>query len=84
MKANLRTAVIAIAVLTLCFGGVALAASSVKDPTKYDCRVVVGYRIVNNGTKPPIREAILECPHKDKLAAGKCETSWIWGMRCKN
>jgi hypothetical protein len=84
MNANLKTAVIATTLLTLIFGGIALAAQNAKDPTKYDCRVVVGYRVVNNGNKPPLRVPVYECPHKDKLAAGKCETSWFWGMRCKD
>jgi hypothetical protein len=83
MKPALKTAVIATTLLTLAFGCVALATQPTKDPTKYDCRVVVGHRIVNTGTKPPLSVPIYECPHKDKMAAGECETSWLWGMRCK-
>ena len=83
MKANLKTAVIATALTALALGSVALAVQTAKDPTKYDCRVVVGYKVVDRGSKPPFRLPIFACPHKDKMAAGKCETSWIWGMRCK-
>jgi len=83
MKANPKTAVIAIALLTLALGGVASAVSSVKDPTKYDCREVAGYQTVNNGNKPPLRVPVYRCPHADKMAAGKCESNWLLGMRCK-
>jgi hypothetical protein len=72
MKPALKTAAIATVLLTLALGSVAMAAQTTKDPTKYDCRVVVGYRIVNNNTKPPLSVPIYECPHKDKLAAGRC------------
>ena len=83
MKANLRTAVIATALMAFAVGGVAWAVQTTRDRTKYDCRVVVGYRTINRTKPPPIREAILECPHKEQMAAGKCETSWLFGMRCK-
>jgi len=82
MKATLKAAVIASALIALALGGDARAG---QDPTKYDCRVVVGYRTVNLGTKPPTtRQPIWECPHKDKMAAGQCETSWLFGMRCRS
>ena len=63
--------------------GSVLAGNAPKDPTKYDCRVVVGYRIIDRASKGQIKLPIYECPHKDKLAAGQCETSWLFGMRCK-
>ena len=84
MKAILKTAAIGTALMALVFGSVAVAAQKEKDPTKYDCRVVVGYR--RGGptlSKSPDIQPILACPHKDKMAAGQCETSWLWGMRCK-
>lgn len=83
MKTNLRTALIATAFLAVSLGGVAIADTTVKDPTKYDCRVITGYTTVNNGNKPPLRVPVYGCPHTDKMAAGKCETSWLLGMRCK-
>ena len=83
MMSNLKKTMVATGLVTL-MTGVALAAAGSKDPTKYDCREVVGYRTVNNGNKPPLRVPVYECPHKDKRAAGKCETHWLWGMRCKD
>jgi hypothetical protein len=64
----------------------ALAGKLPKDPTKYDCRVIVGYKIVSPtpSNKAPSRTPIWECPHKDKMAAGQCETHWLFGMRCKS
>ncbi len=78
MNASFKTVLLAMAV-----SNVALAAPAVKDPTKYDCRVVVGYRVIDRGSKGQIKLPIYECPHKDKLAAGKCESHWLFGMRCK-
>lgn len=77
--------VIIIAVIGLFVSRVDISTTTtVKDPKQYDCRVVVGYRNEPYaGNKPPRRTAILACPHKEKMAAGKRETSWIWGMRCK-
>jgi hypothetical protein len=84
MKANLKTALIATALIAVALGGVALATSTAKDPTKYDCRVVVGYQIQPYaGNKPPRSTPIWECPHKDKMAAGQCEVNWLGEMRCK-
>ena len=84
MTGKFKTMLIVYAVIGSSFGLTVQAAPEAKDPTKYDCRVVVGYRVVNNGNKPPLKVPVYECPHKDKLAAGKCETSWFWGMRCKD
>lgn len=53
------------------------------DPTKYDCRVTVAVRTVKAKGRTIKLWERKECPHKDKLAAGQCETSWLWGMRCK-
>lgn len=83
MKTNLRTAVIATALLVASIGGVALATQTAKDPTKYDCRVIVGYQTINNGNKPPLQVPVYKCPHADKMVAGKCESNWLLGMRCK-
>lgn len=61
------------------------AVADQKDPTKYDCRVTVRVERYNEpGSRIPSLRFVRECPHKDKLAAGQCETSWLWGMRCKN
>lgn len=84
MKAAFKSAMIIAAISAFALDGIALAAGKAKDPTKYDCRVVVGYR--RGGptlSKSPDIQPILACPHKDKMAAGQCETSWLWGMRCK-
>ena len=83
MKAILKTAAIGTALMALSPGSVTLTAQTPKDPTKYDCRVVVGYRIIDRASKGQIKMPIFECPHKDKMAAGQCETSWLFGMRCK-
>lgn len=83
MKTTFKFSMNAI-ISTFVLGSVTLAAQTPKDPTKYDCRVVVGYtRGVPNGSKSPNVIPIWACPHKDKMAAGQCETSWLWGMRCK-
>lgn len=84
MKTNFKIAVIAAALLALAAGSVALAAQPVKDSTQYDCRVVVGYRVIDRASKGQIKLPIFECPHKDQMVAGQCETSWLFGMRCKN
>jgi hypothetical protein len=76
MKAHLKLAVLT--VLTL--SSVALAGT---DPTKYDCRAVVDYKRELRGNKVPEVIPIWACPHKDKMTAGQCETSWLFGMRCK-
>jgi hypothetical protein len=83
MKLSIKAALIATALATFAIGGVAFATQAAKDPTKYDCRVITGYTPVNNGNKPPLRVPVYECPHKDKMAAGKCESNWLLGMRCK-
>lgn len=61
-----------------------LAGSPPKDPTKYDCRVTVRTERVQISPKNWITKFVKECPHKDKMAAGQCETSWLFGMRCKS
>lgn len=77
MKAILTATVL----LALMSGSTANAA---KDRTQYDCRVVVGYRTEYAGRgNIPVRRPILACPHKEQMAAGKCETHWFRGMRCK-
>jgi hypothetical protein len=83
MKAIVKTAVIGAVLMALSLGSVTLAAQTAKDPTKYDCRVVVGYRIIDRASKGQIKLPIFECPYKDKMVAGQCETSWLFGMRCK-
>jgi hypothetical protein len=56
---------------------------TVNDPTRYDCRTVVAYeQLCPPGSKSIHRRVIRECPHEDKLAAGECETHWLFGMRC--
>ncbi|MCG3147710.1 MAG: hypothetical protein PCFJNLEI_01151 [Verrucomicrobiae bacterium] len=63
----------------------ALAGKLPKDPTKYDCRVTVRIeRYHQPGSKVPGVRFVKECPHKDKMAAGQCETHWLFGMRCKS
>jgi hypothetical protein len=60
------------------------ASQPTQDPTKYDCRVTVRTeRHFQPGSKVPLVRFVKECPHKDKMAAGLCESSWLWGMRCK-
>lgn len=60
------------------------ASAAERDPTKYDCRETVRIERYNEpGSRVPSVRFVKECPHKDKLAAGQCETSWHWGMRCK-
>jgi len=83
MKPSVKAALIAAGLVTFAIGGVAFAARTAKDPTKYDCRVVTGYRVINNGNKPPLKVPVYQCPHKDEMAAGKCESNWLLGMRCK-
>lgn len=83
MKGTLKTVALATTLLTLAFGGDAFAKQT-KDPNKYDCLEVVGHKRVSRGLgKVPKTETIWECPYKDKMAAGQCETSWLFGMRCK-
>lgn len=85
MKAKQTIKVLAVLLTSLAAINMTFADQPAKDPTKYDCRVVVGYRTEPYaGNKPPRQTAILACPHKDKMAAGQCETSWLFGMRCKN
>lgn len=82
MKANLKATVITTALMALMLGSNTWAG---QDPTKYDCRVVVGYRTEFIGKGHIARQVpILACPHKDKMAAGQCESSWLYGMRCKS
>ena len=83
MKPSIKVALIATALVTFAIGSGAFAAQTAKDPTKYDCRVIVGYQTVNTGNKPPLRVPVYQCPHADKMAAGKCESNWLFGMRCK-
>ena len=72
------TTVLALAALA----GTATAAE--KDPTKYDCRETVRVeRYFEPGSRVPGIRFVRQCPHKEQLAAGQCETSWLWGMRCK-
>jgi hypothetical protein len=61
------------------------ATAAEKDPTKYDCRVTVRIeRYSEPGSKIPGVRFVKECPHKAQMAAGQCETHWLFGMRCKN
>lgn len=84
MKPYTLTALLVTVIAWSSLGGTALAAPAKKDRTKYDCREVVGYRTEYVGrSNIPIRRAILACPHKDLMAAGKCESHWLFGMRCK-
>jgi len=83
MKANLKTTVVGIALAAFTISGVAWAVQTTKDRTKYDCKVIVGYKHNPYASKPGHDIPIWECPHKDMMAAGKCETSWLFGMRCK-
>jgi len=84
MKPSIKAALITAVLATFAIGGVAFAVQTAKDRTKYDCRVVVGYSTIHTGNKPPTQKVpILECPHKEQMAAGKCETSWLFGMRSK-
>ena len=85
MKAKLSLSLAAVVLSTLIVSDASIGAQNQKDPTKYDCRVVVGYKVLPySGNKPPRSEPIWECPDKDKMAAGQCETD-IWGrMYCKN
>jgi hypothetical protein len=73
MKPSIKVVLIAIAFLAFAIGGVAFATQAAKDPTKYDCRVIIGYRVVNDGNKPPLQVPAYQCPHADKMAAGKSE-----------
>jgi hypothetical protein len=86
MKATLKSTMIIAALWAMVLDGVALGATKAKDPTKYDCRETTGYKRVFIGrAKVPRHEPIYACPHKDKMAAGQCETSWLSGsMRCKS
>jgi hypothetical protein len=82
MKRNLKLTVIA-TLVALATGSVARAEQTKQDPTKYDCRVVVGYKYENAGGKLPRVVPIWGCPDKAKMAAGKCEVNWLGQMRCK-
>ena len=84
MKATPKLAVIVTALFAVAPGYVALAAQTPKDPTKYDCMVVVSCRVIDRSPKIPMKVPIFECLHKDKLAAGQCETDFLGRMRCKN
>ena len=83
MKAKFKTTVIATVLTAFTIGGVALGVQTTKDRTKYDCKVIVGYKRNPYASKPGHDIPIWECPYKDMMAAGKCETSWLFGMRCK-
>lgn len=62
-----------------------LSFAATKDATKYDCRKTVAVRSVKSRQgKDRVIYREKACPHRDKLAAGQCETSWLWGMRCKS
>lgn len=84
MKAKQSIMVLAVLLTSVAAINTTFAEQKPKDPTKYDCRVVVGYRIIDRASKGQIKLPIYECPHKDKMAAGQCETSWLFGMRCKS
>ncbi len=68
--------------IVIATAGMALSAQASHDPTKYDCREIVGYKVIPRTKPPVIRQPVWECPHKDKMAAGKCRTHWLFGMRC--
>ena len=56
---------------------------AVKDRTKFDCRIIVGYRINRTSRSRGIQQhPVRECPHTEEMEAGKCETHWFRGMRC--
>lgn len=95
MRAFFKTASLAIAVPLLTFADTASARPPTgpvtkplgpipADPTKYDCRVTTAVRYVTAKGRQVKLWEVRECPHKDKMAAGQCETSWLFGMRCKN
>jgi hypothetical protein len=83
MNRNFKTTMIVAALAAFSFSMSATAAPA-NDPTKYDCRQIVGYKIVSPtpSNKAPRRQPIWACPHPDKMAAGKCQTHWLFGMRC--
>ena len=83
MKTAFKTAIFTGVMLTMTTVGVVLGESAKKDASKYDCRVFAGYKLVSRGGKIPDKVPIFVCPHADKMAAGKCEMSALWGMRCK-
>jgi hypothetical protein len=83
MKTSRLSLLIAAVVALIASSGMAAPAHAAKDRTHYDCKVIVGYKTINRGQKIPMKVPIWECPHKDLMAAGKCETHWLFGMRCK-
>ncbi|MCG3150125.1 MAG: hypothetical protein PCFJNLEI_03603 [Verrucomicrobiae bacterium] len=86
MKTTLKTTW-AVAVLTIVIAGVNPAQAEtvkMKDRTHYDCRIVTGYKMEKIGKgNIQVRRPIFACPHKDLVAAGKCESNWLGQMRCK-
>lgn len=53
-----------------------------KDRTAFDCRETVKIHKYQVGPKRWAVKFVKACPHRDKLAEGKCVTT-IWGqMRC--
>jgi hypothetical protein len=58
-----------------------VAATEVKDASQFDCRItqVRAERMPTGGVRQISKKV---CPHKDQLAAGKCITDPVQGMRC--
>lgn len=85
MKTTLKT-ILVVALLTVVIAGAMPAPAEtmkMKDRTQYDCRVVAGYKTERIGKgNITVRRLIFECPHKELMAAGKCQTHWLFGMRC--
>jgi len=79
---KLALAVVLIPVVALADSGTPAPAKS--DPTKFDCRVVVYRRVIESKGRKVEVYRVMECPFKDKMAAGQCEYSWWRGMRCKS